>query len=96
MKFEVKIHKLIENGKPLKASASVVIDGQYVVHNVRVIKTDKGLFMGMPFESFTDKDGVIQRKDVFHPINSEARQAMQDAVLAAYEKKISENADETN
>lgn len=72
MTFDVKIHKLIDNGLPLKATATVTIDGGYAVHNVRVIKTDKGTFMGMPFESYKDKDGNEKRKDVFHPITSEA------------------------
>lgn len=92
MTFDVKIHKLIDNGLPLKATATVTIDGGYAVHNVRVIMTDKGTFMGMPFESYKDKDGNEKRKDVFHPITSEARKAMEDAVIAAYEAKVSEQA----
>ena len=92
MTFDVKIHKLIDNGLPLKATATVTMDGGYAVHNVRVIKTDKGTFMGMPFESYKDKDGNEKRKDVFHPINSEARKAMEDVVIAAYEAKVSEQA----
>ena len=92
MTFDVKIHKLIDNGLPLKATATVTMDGGYAVHNVRVIKTDKGTFMGMPFESYKDKDGNEKRKDVFHPITSEARKAMEDAVIAAYEAKVSEQA----
>lgn len=92
MTFDVKIHKLIDNGLPLKATATVTMDGDYAVHNVRVIKTDKGTFMGMPFESYKDKDGNEKRKDVFHPITSDARKAMEDAVIAAYEAKVSEQA----
>ena len=92
MTFDVKIHKLIDNGLPLKATATVTMDGGYAVHNVRVIKTDKGTFMGMPFESYKDKDGNEKRKDVFHPITSEARKAMEDAVIAAYEAKVSAQA----
>lgn len=92
MTFDVKIHKLIDNGLPLKATATVTMDGGYAVHNVRVIKTDKGTFMGMPFESYKDKDGNEKRKDVFHPITSDARKAMEDAVIAAYEAKVSEQA----
>jgi len=90
MTFEVRIHKLIENGKPLKASATVTIDGAFAVHNVRVITTDKGTFMAMPFTEYTDKDGNKVRKDVFHPITAEARKQMEEAVIAAYENKIHE------
>ena len=49
----------------------------------------------MPFESYKDADGNEQRRDVFHPITSDARRAMEAAVLAAYETKIAENATET-
>ncbi len=88
MQFEVKVRKLIDNDKPLKAVCSVTMDELFAVHNVRVIKTDKGMFIGMPFESYMDKDGNEQRRDVFHPISSEARKAMEEAVIAAYEAKV--------
>lgn len=92
MNFDVKIHKLIDNGKPLKATASVTIDNAYALHNVRVIETDKGAFMGMPFETYTDKDGNEVRKDIFHPISSEARKALEEAVITAYNEKVKEQA----
>lgn len=88
MKFEVKVRKVIDNDKPLKAVCSVTMDGMFTVHNVRVIKTGKGSFIGMPYEFYTDKDGIVQRRDVFHPISSEARKAMEKAVIAAYEAKL--------
>lgn len=88
MTFSVKIHNVIENGKPLKAVASVTMDGMFAVHNVRVIKSEKGMFIGMPYETYKDKDGKDTRRDVFHPINSEARKAMEKAVIAAYNEKV--------
>jgi len=88
MTFSVKIHNVIENGKPLKAVASVTMDGMFAVHNVRVIKSEKGMFIGMPYETYKDKDGKDTRRDVFHPINSEARKAMEEAVIAAYNEKV--------
>ena len=88
MTFSVKIHNVIENGKPLKAVASVTMDGMFAVHNVRVIKSEKGMFIGMPYETYKDKDGKDTRRDVFHPINSEARKAMEEAVIAAYKEKV--------
>lgn len=88
MQFEVKVRKLVDNDKPLKAVCSVTMDGMFAVHNVRVIKTDKGTFIGMPFEFYKDKDRNEQRGDVFHPISSEARKAMEEAVIAAYEAKV--------
>ena len=95
MEFNVKVRKIIENGKPLKATCSVTMDGQFTVHGVKVIKTEKGSFIAMPFESYKDAEGNEQRRDVFHPITSDARRAMEAAVLAAYEAKIAENATET-
>ena len=70
MTFSVKIHNVIENGKPLKAVASVTMDGMFAVHNVRVIKSEKGMFIGMPYETYKDKDGKDTRRDVLHHINS--------------------------
>lgn len=46
MQFDVKIRKVIENGKPLKAVASVTVDGAFVIHNVRVIETENAKFVG--------------------------------------------------
>ena len=92
MEFKVKIRKIIENGKPLKATCSVTMDDMFTVHGVKVIKTEKGSFIAMPYESYKDADGNEQRRDVFHPITSEARRAMEDAVLAAYEAKVAANA----
>ena len=92
MEFKVKIRKIIENGKPLKATCSVTMDDMFTVHGVKVIKTEKGSFIAMPYESYKDADGNEQRRDVFHPITSEARRAMEDAVLAAYEAKVAATA----
>lgn len=92
MEFNVKIRKIIENGKPLKATCSVTMDNMFTVHGVKVIKTEKGSFIAMPFESYKDAEGNEQRRDVFHPITSEARRAMEVAVLAAYEAKVAADA----
>lgn len=48
MQFDVKIRKVIENGKPLKALASVTVNGSFTIHNVRVIKTENAQFVAMP------------------------------------------------
>ncbi len=96
MEFNVKVRKLIENGKPLKATCSVTMDGQFAIHGVKVIKTEKGSFIAMPYESYKDADGNEQRRDVFHPITSEARRAMEAAVISAYEAKVAEESVENN
>ena len=90
MKFNVKVRKLIENGKPLKATCSVTMDDQFTVHGVKVITTEKHTFIAMPSESYTDADGSEKFRDVCHPITSELRKEMEDAVLAAYNAKVLE------
>ena len=91
MKFSVIIRKVFDDDKPMKAVASVTIDDAVAVHNVKVIKTDDKTFVAMPFESYKDKDGKETRRDVVHPISSEVRKNLEEAVIAAYEQKIAEN-----
>ena len=57
MKYSVKVRKVIENGKPLKAACSVTMDDQFTVHGVKVIQTEKGRFIAMPSEAYKDNDG---------------------------------------
>ena len=92
MQFDVKIRKVIENGKPLKAVASVTMDGAFVIHNVRVIETENAKFVAMPYATYQD-EGKDVRRDIVHPIKSEVRKALETAVFAAYEQKISEKAE---
>ena len=93
MTFNVRIHNTFDNDHPVKGTASVTMDGMFAVHNVRVIKSEKGMFIGMPYETYKDKDGKDTRRDVFHPINSEARKAMEEAVIAAYTEKVNAKAE---
>jgi stage V sporulation protein G len=60
------------------AIASIVIDDMFVVHDLRVVKGDKGVFVAMP----SRKLPTGEFRDICHPINSETRQMIQDAVLA--------------
>jgi len=63
------------------AIASVVLDDSFVVHDLRVVNGEKGLFVAMPSRKLPNGDF----RDICHPINAEARQALQDAVLAQFE-----------
>jgi stage V sporulation protein G len=63
------------------AIASVVIDDAFVVHDLRVVNGEKGLFVAMPSRKLPNGDF----RDICHPINAEARQQVQDAVLAQFE-----------
>ena len=86
MQFDVKIRKVIENGKPMKAVASVTVDGSFTIHNVRVIKTENAKFVAMPYAVSKDNDGKDVRRDIVHPIKSEVRKALETAVFAALEQ----------
>ena len=82
MKIEVRIFKTKGEGKT-KAFANVTLGDAYVVRNLRVVDGDNGLFVAMPSEPDTRSEEKKFR-DTFHPINKEAREALIDAVMAAY------------
>jgi stage V sporulation protein G len=62
------------------AIASVVLDDSFVVHDLRVVNGEKGLFVAMPSRKLPNGDF----RDICHPINAEARQHLQDMVLAQF------------
>lgn len=69
----------------LKAYAAITLDDVFVVHNLRIVKGDKGLMVCMPSRKKTD--GTF--KDIAHPITNEFRQELEVTVLRAYEQKLS-------
>ena len=87
--IRAKIDRLadFENSK-VKAFASANI-GPFAVHGLRVIDGEKGMFVAMPSTSY-QKDGKTEYQETFHPVSGEARKALNDAVLQAYEQKLSE------
>jgi stage V sporulation protein G len=74
--------KKIDNGSKMKAIASVTFDDAFVVREIRVIEGQNGLFVAMP----SRKTPTGEFKDIAHPINADARQLIQDAILEEYEK----------
>lgn len=72
------------DAKKMKAVASITIDGEFVVHDIKVIESDKGLFIAMP----SKKDGNGEYKDVAHPINTATRKYIQEKVIAKYEEVV--------
>ena len=77
---DVQIRKTIAEGK-LKAYATVTFDDCFVLHNVKIIEGEKGIFVAMP--SRRTKTGAY--KDIAHPITPEFRSALQEKILSAYE-----------
>lgn len=69
--------------KKVKAVASITIDDSFVVHDVKVIDSEKGLYVTMP--SKKSADGKF--KDIAHPINTETRNMIQEKVLEKYNEE---------
>ena len=82
---DVRVRKIASEGK-MKAIVSVTFDNEFVVHDIKVIEGQNGLFIAMP--SRKTPDGEF--KAIAHPINTETRERIQGAILEAYEKAVSE------
>ncbi len=86
--ISVRIDKLVDyENSPVKAIASANIGYHFAIHGMKVISNDKGTFVSMPSSSY-EKDGNKVYQDTFHPVSAEARTALNDAVLKAYEQKL--------
>ena len=80
---DVRVRKIAKEGK-MKAIVSVTFDNEFVVHDIKVIEGEKGLFIAMPSRKTADGE----YRDIAHPINSDTRQQMQEMILEEYEKAI--------
>jgi stage V sporulation protein G len=78
---DVRIRKITSEGK-MKAIVSVTFDNEFVVHDIKVIEGQNGLFIAMP--SRKTPDGEF--KDIAHPINTITREKIQNSILEEYEK----------
>ena len=78
---DVRIRKTAADGK-LKAVVSVTFDDEFVVHDIKIIEGQNGLFIAMP----SKKMGETDFRDIAHPIVSEARNKIRDVIFAEYEK----------
>lgn len=70
----------VNGDRRIRASASITLDGSFVVHDLRVIDGPNGLFVSMPARRTSRGD----YRDIAHPITSEAREVIEEAVLQAY------------
>ncbi|SEV82117.1 septation regulator SpoVG [[Clostridium] fimetarium] len=82
---DVRVRKIAKEGK-MKAVVSVTIDNEFVVHDIKVIEGEKGLFIAMPSRKATDGE----YRDIAHPINTKTRDKLQAIVLDAFEKAADE------
>ncbi|TYO96981.1 MULTISPECIES: septation regulator SpoVG [Desulfallaceae] len=80
---DVRVRKVLTEGK-MKAIVSVTLDDMFVIHDVKVVEGQNGLFVAMP----SRKTPGGEFRDIAHPINTFAREIIQDAVLKAYSEAI--------
>ena len=78
---DVRVRKISKEGK-MKAVVSVTIDDEFVVHDIKVIEGEKGLFIALPSRKSSDGE----YRDIAHPINTATRDRLQAIVLEAYDK----------
>ena len=82
---DIRIRKVDSEGK-MKAVLSVTFDNEFVVHDIKVIEGEKGLFIAMP--SKKSSDGEF--RDIAHPINSSTRENIQSVILEKYQESLTE------
>lgn len=82
---DVRVRRINQEGR-MKAIVSVTVDDAFVIHDVKVVEGQNGLFVAMPSRKMPDGD----YRDIAHPINSEARSIIQQNVLEAYDRALAE------
>ena len=87
---DVRIRKVSDEGK-MKAIVSITFDDEFVVHDVKIIEGQNGLFIAMP----SRKMGEGDFRDIAHPLDSETRNKIREAIFEEYEKALNEMAKET-
>ena len=83
---DVRVRIVNKDDAKLKAVASITIDECIVVHDIKIINGEKGLFVSMPSRKTPDGE----YKDIVHPINTETREVLVKAIFAAYEEALKE------
>ena len=82
---DVRIRKVSDEGK-MKAVVSITFDDEFVVHDIKIIEGQNGLFIAMP----SRKRGEGDFRDIAHPLVSETRNRIKEAIFAEYEKVLAE------
>ncbi len=76
---DIRVRKVDKEGK-MKAIVSITVDNEFVIHDIKVIDGDKGLFIAMTSKKTIDGE----YRDIAHPINSDTRERMQQKIIEAY------------
>ena len=82
---DVRVRKIEKEGK-MKAIVSITMDNEFVIHDIKVIEGEKGLFIAMP----SRKAAGGGYRDIAHPINSATRERIQSIILEKYEQVLAE------
>lgn len=85
---DIRIRKVDKDGK-MKAVVSITIDDAFVVHDIKIIEGEKGLFIAMPSRKASDGE----YRDIAHPINSGTREKIQSMILQKYNEVLNETAE---
>ena len=80
---DVRIRKVEKEGK-MKAVVSITVDEEFVVHDIKIIEGEKGLFIAMPSRKAADGE----YRDIAHPINSDTRDRIQKLILEKYQETM--------
>ena len=82
---DVRVRKVSDEGK-MKGVVSITFDDEFVVHDIKIIEGQNGLFIAMP----SRKMGEGDFRDIAHPLTSETRNMIKEAILTEYERALSE------
>ena len=82
---DVRVRRIEKEGK-MRAIVSITLDNEFVVHDIKVIEGEKGLFIAMPSRRAT----VGGYRDIAHPINQATRESIQNIILDRYEQALTE------
>lgn len=80
---DVRIRKIEKEGK-MKAVVSITIDEEFVIHDIKIIEGEKGMFIAMP----SRKTAEGEYKDIAHPIKSFTRELIQNLILQKYNEEL--------
>jgi stage V sporulation protein G len=86
---DVRLRKVNSENR-MKAVASITFDDEFVIHDIKVIESQNGLFIAMP----SKKTPNGEFKDIAHPINADTREKIQEAILKAYDAPDAETVGE--
>ena len=85
---DVRVRRVEKDGK-MKAIVSITLDNEFVIHDIKVIEGEKGLFIAMPSRKAADGE----YRDIAHPINSATRERIQKIILDKYQEVMAEEAE---